>query len=170
MTLPKSRLLFLLALMVCMALLGGALYMQYGLGLEPCPMCIMQRIVLMGVALVCLIAVLHGPKSKGYRNYGIAAFVLSGFGVALAARQLWLQSLPPEQVPECMPSVDYMMEVLPFMEVLSYMLKGTGDCAEVVWRFLGLSIPGWTLVAFIGFSLFALIEVFRSMQSRTIFS
>lgn len=170
MTLPKSRLSFLLALLACLALLGGALYMQYGLGLEPCPMCVMQRIVLMAIALVCLITVLHGPESKGYRNYGIATLLFSGFGVALATRQLWLQSLPADQVPECMPSVDYMMEVLPFMEVLSYMLKGTGDCAEVVWQFLGLSIPGWTLVAFIGFALFSLIEVFRTRHPKAIFS
>ncbi|MCX4027110.1 disulfide bond formation protein B [Endozoicomonas sp. SM1973] len=170
MTLPKSRLLFLLALAVCLALLGGALYMQHGLGLEPCPMCIMQRIVFMAIALVCLIAVLHGPENKGYRIYGGIALLFSGFGVALASRQLWLQSLPADQVPECMPSVEYMIDVLPFTEVLGHMLTGTGDCAKVVWEFLGLSIPGWTLVAFICFTLFSLVEVFRQRGPRTLFS
>jgi disulfide bond formation protein DsbB len=91
---------------------------------------------------------LHGPQGFGVRVYGFLLAVSAGAGLGVAGRQLWLQSLPADQVPACGPSVDYMLEVLPWMEVLTTALRGTGDCAEVTWRFLGLSIPGWTAIFF----------------------
>ena len=118
------------------------------MGLEPCPLCWLQRFGFMGAGLVSLLAFLHGPRGFGNRVYGLLLIVAAGAGLAVAGRQLWLQSLPADQVPACGPSVDYMLEVLPWFEVLQTALKGTGDCAEVVWRFLGLSIPGWTAVFF----------------------
>ncbi len=114
-------------------------------------MCWLQRFGFMGAGgLVSLLAFLHGPSGFGNRVYGLLLIVAAGAGLAVAGgRQLWLQSLPADQVPACGPSVDYMLEVLPWFEVLQTALKGTGDCAEVVWRFLGLSIPpGWTAVFF----------------------
>jgi disulfide bond formation protein DsbB len=102
----------------------------------------------MGAGLVALLAFLHGPSGWGVRVYGLLLALSAGAGLGVAGRQLWLQSLPPDQVPACGPSVDYMLEVLPWLDVLKTALKGTGDCAEVVWRFLGLSIPGWTAIFF----------------------
>ena len=87
--------------------------------------------------------------------------VSAGAGLAMAGRQLWLQSLPADQVPACGPSVDYMLDVLPWMEVLTTALKGTGDCAEVTWRFLGLSIPGWTAIFFLLLVIVGLVMLFR---------
>ncbi|MDX1755201.1 MAG: disulfide bond formation protein B [Marinobacter sp.] len=142
------RLVFALIFVVCAALLGTAFYMEYGMGLEPCPLCWLQRYAFMAVALVSLLALLHNPVAVGQRIYGLLLAVFAGTGLGLAGRQLWLQSLPEDQVPACGPSVDYMLEVLPWMDVLKTALRGTGDCAEVVWRFLGLSIPGWTAVFF----------------------
>ncbi|MBS8241887.1 disulfide bond formation protein B [Marinobacter lipolyticus] len=143
-----SRLVFSGIFVVCAALLGVAFYMEHVMGLEPCPLCWLQRFGFMGAGLVSLLAVLHNPRGFGIRVYGLLMALTAGAGLAVAGRQLWLQSLPEDQVPACGPSVDYMLDVLPLTEVLTTALRGTGDCAEVVWRFLGLSIPGWTAVFF----------------------
>ena len=101
------------------------------------------------------------PPWVGARVYGVLLSVSAGAGLAMAGRQLWLQSLPADQVPACGPSVDYMLDVLPWMEVLTTALKGTGDCAEVTWRFLGLSIPGWTAIFFSLLVIVGLVMLFR---------
>ncbi|ONF44799.1 disulfide bond formation protein B [Marinobacter lutaoensis] len=143
-----SRWVFAGIFLVCAALLAVAFYMEHIMGLEPCPLCWLQRFGFMGAGLVALLAFLHGPSGWGIRVYGLLLALSAGAGLGVAGRQLWLQSLPPDQVPACGPSVDYMLEVLPWLDVLKTALKGTGDCAEVVWRFLGLSIPGWTAIFF----------------------
>jgi len=135
------------------------------MGLEPCPLCWLQRFGFMGAGAVSLLAVLHNPKGVGVRVYGLLFAVTAGAGLGVAGRQLWLQSLPADQVPACGPSVDYMLEVLPWMEVLTTALQGTGDCAEVVWRFLGLSIPGWTAVFFTLLVITGLVLLFRPAKS-----
>ncbi|MFN2362131.1 MAG: disulfide bond formation protein B [Marinobacter sp.] len=144
----NSRAVFILIFLLCAGLLGVAFYMEHFMGLEPCPLCWLQRFGYMAAGLVSLLAALHGPQGFGIRIYGLLLVVSAGAGLGVAGRQLWLQSLPADQVPACGPSVDYMLDVLPWMEVLTTALKGTGDCAEVTWRFLGLSIPGWTAVFF----------------------
>lgn len=144
----NGRALFALVFVICAGLLGVAFYMEYVVGLEPCPLCWLQRFGFMGAGLVSLAAALHGPGQTGMRLYGVLLALTSGAGLGMAGRQLWLQSLPADQVPACGPSVDYMLEVLPLSEVLMTALKGTGDCAAVVWRFLGLSIPGWSAIFF----------------------
>jgi disulfide bond formation protein DsbB len=116
----------------------------------------------MAAGLVSLLAALHGPGNVGTRIYGFLMVAGSGAGLAVSGRQLWLQSLPADQVPACGPSVDYMLDVLPWMEVLTTALRGTGDCAVVTWQFLGLSIPGWTSVFFVLLILVGLVLMFRS--------
>ena len=143
-------------------MMGTALaYFQYYLQLEPCPMCIMQRVAVMSIAAVLLVATLHNPVGWGIRVYGALVTLLAGAGAAIAGRHVWLQSLPPDQVPECGPGLDYILEVFPLSEAVQMVLRGSGECAEVLWRFLGLSIPGWTLVAFSGFILYGLFFVIR---------
>lgn len=156
------RLVFTLVFVVCAALLGTAFYMEYVKGLEPCPLCWLQRYAFMAVGIVSLVAALHNPAALGRRLYGVLLAVFAGLGLGLAGRQLWLQSLPADQVPACGPSVDYMLEVLPWLDVLKTALRGTGDCAEVVWRFLGLSIPGWTAVFFSIMVVTGLVMLVRS--------
>jgi disulfide bond formation protein DsbB len=110
---------------------------------------------------VLLVATLHNPVGWGIRVYGALVTLLAGAGAAIAGRHVWLQSLPPDQVPECGPGLDYILEVFPLSEAVQMVLRGSGECAEVLWRFLGLSIPGWTLVAFSGFILYGLFIVIR---------
>jgi disulfide bond formation protein DsbB len=141
--------------------------MEHVMGLEPCPLCWLQRFGFMGAGLVSLLAALHGPRGFGTRIYGFFLVLTAGAGLGVAGRQLWLQSLPADQVPACGPSVEYMLEVLPFFDVLSTALKGTGDCAEVVWRFLGLSIPGWSAILFAVLVVTGLVLLFRRPRSNS---
>ena len=147
-TLTIRRLVFLFAFLVPAGLLAVAFYMEHVMGLEPCPLCWLQRFAFMAVCAVGLVAVLHNPGDIGGRVYGLLLALAAGIGLGLASRQLWLQSLPADQVPACGGSVDFMLQMFPLMDVLAMALKGTGDCAKVVWTFLGLSIPGWTAVFF----------------------
>ena len=161
MAIPNFRLLHFLAFLSAVALMAGAFFFEYIMELEPCPLCMSQRIVIIAIGITALIAALHNPQGHGKRKYGAAVLLFAIIGAGLAIRQLYLQGLPPGQAPACLPSLDYLVDVLPVMELMSVMLSGTGDCAEVQWRFLGLTIPGWTLVCFIGYGCFGAIELLR---------
>ncbi|MCZ6889048.1 MAG: disulfide bond formation protein B [Gammaproteobacteria bacterium] len=123
-----------------------ALVLENAYGLAPCPLCMMQRIWIMIAALVALVGIWHNPRLGIYPLLTLIA-ALTGAGFSL--RQLWLQHLPADQVPSCGPGLEYMIESFPFSDVLRAMTFGTGSCADVVWSFLGLSIPAWALVGFI---------------------
>lgn len=157
----SHRLIYLIGFLGCAALLAVALYFQYVEELEPCPLCIMQRVFFVLVGLTCLVAFVHNPTTWGNKVYGIigAGFALAG--AAIAGRHVWLQNLPPDQVPECGPGLDYMLRVFPMRKVIDMVFTGSGECAEVLWRFLGLTIPGWSLVAFVVIIVLALYQAFR---------
>lgn len=146
---------------ICSSLMLIAwLYFQLFLGLEPCPLCMTQRGFVVLVGLTAMIAWLHNPARLGQRIYAVVGFIFAGLGAAVAGRHTWLQSLPEDQQPACGPSLEYMFDVLPFSEALRVLFQGDGNCAEVLWSFLGLSIPGWTLVAFIGLMVINSWQVF----------
>ena len=137
----------LLGFMACLALMGYALYAQHILGLEPCPLCIFQRVAVILLGMVFLVAALHGPGRAGRSVYALLVFTAAAAGAGVAGRHLWLQSLPPERVPACGPGLDYMLEAFPFTEMLQTVLSGSGECAQVDWRFLGLAMPAWVLIS-----------------------
>lgn len=143
-----------------------AFYFQYVMGLEPCPLCMMQRGAVIAVGGVALVAALHNAKAWGMRIYALLLLLFASAGAALSIRHLWLQSLPEGQAPACGPSFEYMMDAYPLMQVLKIAMQGTGDCAKVVWQFLGLSIPGWMLLAFAGMALVSLVVLLRSPEQR----
>lgn len=159
-----QRTLFTLGFLLCVALMATALYFQYVMGLEPCPLCIFQRVFVIGAGVVLLIGAIHNPGALGRRIYGVVVALTAGLGAALAGRQVWLQSLPPDRVPECGVGLDYMLEAFPLTKTIKLVLRGTGDCAEILWTFLGLSIPGWTLIIFCGFVLFGFLFVFARAE------
>ena len=163
----KPRTLYALGFVMCVVMMGTAIfYFQRFLGLEPCPLCILQRFVVISLGMVLLVATIHGPGGWGNRVYGGLIMLLAGSGAAVAGRHVWLQSLPADQVPECGPGLDYILEVFPLSEALKLVLHGSGECAKVEWQFLGLSIPGWTLIAFSGFILFGLIQLLHRRDSH----
>ena len=158
--LPPRRIGYLLGFFVCAGLMGYALYLQYVMDLEPCPLCILQRVAVIAMGLVFLIAGLHNPGRAGAGVYALLQLVIGGTGAAIAARQVWIQSLPKDQVPACGMGLDYMLETLPFTDALQKIFEGSGECAEKGWEFLHLSIAGWTLVFFVAMiaASFALIR------------
>jgi disulfide bond formation protein DsbB len=131
-------------------------YIQHVLGLEPCPLCVAQRVAMVATALVFLGAAIHAPRGRGAWAWsGLAALTAAG-GAGIAGRHVWLQGLPPDQVPACGPTLEYLMEMLPFTDVIRTVLRGDGNCAVIDWSFLGLSLPGWSLVGFVALALYAL--------------
>lgn len=153
-----ARTWFSLGLLACVGLICAALYFQYAQGLNPCPLCISQRIAVVAIGVVFLAAVLHNPGRAGIRVYAVMGFLASAAGAAVAGRHVWLQHLPPDEVPECGPGLEYMFTNFPITQTLKFMLSGTGDCAKVDWTLLGQSMPVWTLVAFIGLALVSLAQ------------
>jgi disulfide bond formation protein DsbB len=133
----------------CLGLIGYALFAQYGLGLEPCPLCILQRVSVITAGVLFLLALLHDPGDRGARVYGVLIDLAALAGIAVAARQIWIIAQPPGSVAECGASLDYMMAVLPWHEVLAKVLTGSGECAKVDWMFLGLNMPTWVLMALV---------------------
>lgn len=161
MILPSSRIINMMIFLGCAGLMGIALYFEHVEGLEPCYLCVMQRVMVITTGLIALIAVVHNPAKLGIRLYA-SLTALSAFGGGLfSIRQLWLQSLPKDQVPACGPSLDYMIDVFPLLDVVRMLIKGDGSCAEILWSMFGISMPGWVLVAFIGLLLISLYQWFR---------
>lgn len=139
---------------VCGGLLCGALIMEHAFGMAPCPLCLMQRIWFFFAGVPALISLIHNPRWGIYPLLTIAASMVGG---GFSTYQLWLQSLPADQVPACGPDMAYMFENFPLTDVLKMMTRGTGDCAEVAWQF-GLTIPGWALVGFLGIIALAVMQ------------
>lgn len=142
----SSQTLALWILAVTGALLFGALVMEHIFAMVPCPLCLMQRIWFFAAGLFAFIGLMHDPRWGIYPLLSIASAVVGG---GFSVRQLYLQSLPEDQVPACGPDIAYMIDAFPLQDLLAAMTRGTGDCAAVSWQFLGLSIPGWALVGFV---------------------
>lgn len=158
---PSVRQTHGLIVIACTLLLAVALYMEYVMGLVPCPLCMTQRVFVFLVGLLALLAFVHHPQGWGRRVYASLGLLAAIIGGGFSSRQLWLQSLPPERVPACGPDLYYMLDVFPFLETVKVMLTGDGNCAEVSWTFLGVSIPGWTLVAFVGLAALHIWQLVR---------
>ncbi len=159
--LPGRRAAYLLGALVCAGLMAWALWLQYGLNLDPCPLCSVQRLVVISIGIVFLIAAAHGPGRLGAGIYAGLVLVLGTFGAVIAFRHVWIQHLPKDQVPACGMGLDYMLETLPLADVFAKVFRGTGECAEAGWYFLGLAIPAWTFVFFFAMTIVALVLVRR---------
>jgi disulfide bond formation protein DsbB len=161
----RPRVWFFLAALCCSGLLGFAIYVQYALFEDPCPLCILQRIAFMWIGLVALVAAVHNPGRVGRFVYA-ALLILGGIaGAVVAGRHVWLQSLPPDQVPQCGMGLNYMLETMPFGEVFSQVFYGSGECAQIGWTFAGLSMPWWTLFWYIGFALITALVVVKTSDA-----
>lgn len=162
----NPRPFFLIILIVCAGLLGFGYYLQFVEGLDPCPLCVFQRIAYLAVLAVAFVGLLHGPGKTGSMIYSGLASLCALIGAGIAGRQVWLQHLPPDQVPECGPGLDFMLEVFPLSEAISMVFSGSGECAEVEWSFLSLSIAEWSLIWFIALALAGTIYIIQLYRQR----
>jgi disulfide bond formation protein DsbB len=136
---------------VCAALIGFALYVEHGMFMLPCPLCILQRFVFATMGLVGLVAALHDPRSRaGRAAYGLGIGLLGLLGAGIAGRHVWLQLQPPTGFASCGGmGLGYLWESLGPIDALAAAMSGSADCSKIDWTFLGLSMPAWTLVCYL---------------------
>ena len=147
MMLVTKRHLLLTGFLISVLLIVYVLYTQYVLGLEPCPLCILQRMAVIALGLSFLLLALRPPQRKQAKLLAsLLLMMISSAGVGIAARHVWIQNLPPDKVPGCGPGLDFMMANFPLSEVLEMVFSGSGECAEISWSFAYLSMPAWALI------------------------
>ena len=143
----NRRLLNVAGFAVCAALLAYALYSQLQLGLEPCPLCVFQRIGVASLAVMFLLAALHDPRSRtGRYTYALLIALAALATLGVAARHVYVQSLPPGALPSCGAPLAVLLKFTPLWQVIRKVLTGSGECGVVNWRFLGLAMPAWVAV------------------------
>ncbi len=145
----SNRWLYLAAVLVICAMFGGALYIQYVLHHDPCPLCMIQRFIFIALGVLFAVATLHGPKRAGARVYAALISLVALSGVGVAGRHIWIQHLPEDEVPACGPGLNYMLDNFPMSEVLKELMHGSGECAQRGWSFLGLNLPEWSLIWYV---------------------
>ncbi len=148
--LPNKRLLNIAGALMCATMMGVALYAQHVMLLDPCPLCILQRIAVIGLGIVFLAAAVQGSGLVAGRVYSGIIVLLSIAGAGVAAWHVHLQNLPADEVPSCGPGLKYMVDNFPLRDALGMIFKGSGECADVAWRLLGLSMPTWVVIALLG--------------------
>jgi len=161
----NSRIWFFLGFLGCVFLLSMGAYFQFVEGLDPCPLCISQRIAILLTGLVFLIAAIHNPGQKGVTAYATLGAITALCGAAISTRHVWIQHLPADKVPECGPGLDYVLQNFPLSETIKLMLSGTGDCAKVDWTMLGFSMPAWTLLAFLMLATLSLLQIWNYKEA-----
>jgi protein dithiol:quinone oxidoreductase len=151
---------------LCLASVMGmafALYLEHGQGLTPCPLCVFQRIGLIGLGLISLVALIHNPVSNAFKRfYAFLGSLSILWSAGVAARHVWLQNLPPEKVPSCGPGLEYWLDTLPMASVLQQVLSGSGECAVVDWTLLGFSLPVWS---FLFFGVLLIISIWQLIRN-----
>ena len=160
----SARQIYLIIFLAVGGLIGYAAYSMKILGLEPCPLCITQQFFYSIVGITAFIAFNHNPRELISRFYAAIIFFASAAGIWVAGRQVWLQSLPEDEVPLCGPPLEYILEVFPFGDLLNALFIGDGNCAEISWQFLGLSMAGWS---FIWFTLFLILSILIVLKSKS---
>jgi len=147
-----------LGFIACAVLMGYALYAQHVLGLEPCPLCIFQRVAVITVGVLFLLAALHNPRSsKGAFAYGLVINLAVLAGIGISARHIWIQAQPPGSVAACGADLNYLLDILPLTEVINKVLFGSGECGKVDWTLLGLSMPWWVLISLVALGAWAVL-------------
>jgi disulfide bond formation protein DsbB len=145
-SLQNRRLLNVAGFLVCAAMMGFALYAQYVLMLMPCPLCVLQRVAVIGLGFVFLLAAVHHPDGAGKKIYSFFLGIVGLSGAGVAAWHVRMQNLPADEIPSCGPGLGYMLDNFPLGDAMRMVFEGSGECAEVMWRFLGLTMPTWVLV------------------------
>ncbi|MDH4106746.1 MAG: disulfide bond formation protein B [Gammaproteobacteria bacterium] len=152
----NRRLLNLAGLLACAGMMGFALYVQHVLYYDPCPLCVLQRIAVISMGAIFLVATVHGTDGAFRWVYAALIGLAGAGGAGVAARHVWLQHLPADKVPSCGPGFDYLVDTLPLADALKKIFSGSGECANVDWSLLGLSMPAWVLIAVVPLALFGI--------------
>jgi disulfide bond formation protein DsbB len=160
----SSRFTYFTALVVVSIMIGITFYLQIYAHVNPCPLCILQRFALVGLGVIFFSGALLRLERSGKLTIAALAYLFALIGALLAARQVWIQHLPPSASPDCGASLEYMLQVLPLLQVLQHILSGSAECSLVDWRFLNLSLAEWSLVSFCGFLFFTAYLFFTALR------
>ncbi len=155
------RPMMLLGFLITASMFGAAMYMQHIMYLDPCPLCIVTRVIVLILAILFLGALVINPLAIGRRIFGVMFTLASLAGVIVSSRHSWLQHFPPPPNSSCGPGLNYWMDNLPASEVIQNVFKGTAECSAVSWTLFGLSIPEWSFLIFVGFLFFSLRLLFK---------
>ncbi|MBI2792775.1 MAG: disulfide bond formation protein B [Gammaproteobacteria bacterium] len=158
------RPLFAYLFIFSLCLLSGSFILQFHYHLEPCPLCIIDRIIVFFLTIFFVIALFHNPKGRINHIYCITGFLLSLMGMLSTTRHLWIMHLPPDQVPECGPGLEYLFGTLPPTEAFLAVIRGSGECATKNSELFGLSLPAWTLIAFIVLAIGCLLPLWAKKR------
>lgn len=159
------RLYSFLPFFITVCFLSFALYTEKYLFLNPCPLCMVQRYVYVLIGLLFFITYIKPPINWGRKFFGIVISLVSLFGMLVAGWNVRMQHLPPDEVPACGASLDIMLDTFPLKDIIAELINGSGDCHEVVWSFLGLSMPTWSFICFLGFFLYTIF--WTTLKKRT---
>lgn len=162
--LDRPRFANFLGALACAALMAYALFAEKVLGLPPCPLCMFQRVGVIALGIVFLVAAIHDPKRWGGRVYALLIVAAAGIAIGVAVRHLYIQSLPPGTVPACGATLDYMLDVFPLLDVVKQVLTGGGECAKIDWRFLGLTMPAWVLISASALAIYGVVVNARARK------
>lgn len=157
----SRRLINALGFVICSLLLTYAYYLEFYQNLQPCPLCTLQRLAFAVLGFVFLIAAVHNPWRWGGKIYAALIALTAGIGAGIAGRHVWLQIRQPEEAVVCLPGLDYLLKAFPFTEALHLVLFESGDCSGIDWTFLGLSMPTWTLLAFLSLGMVGTVRNWR---------
>lgn len=147
MNFPRPRYFNILGFLLCAAMMAYALYAEHVLFLMPCPLCVFQRMAVIALGIVFLLSAIQNPSGSGRKIYAALVAVSATAGVVVAGRHVWLQNLPEDQVPTCGPGFGYIFESFPLGEALALIFAGSGECADIDWIFVGLTMPTWVLIS-----------------------
>ena len=156
------RHIHLIIFLIVGSLLGYAAYSMKVLGLEPCTLCITQQFFYCLIGLSSFVAFFHDPVTTTSRVYSFFISLFSLAGIWISGRQIWLQGLPEDKVPLCGPPLEYIIDVFPFADILNALFMGDGNCAEIPWKFLGLSMAGWSLIWFVVIFILSILAIRKS--------
>lgn len=159
----SDRWFYSFGVLIVLGLIGGALYLQYGLREDPCPLCMIQRLIFIAIGVLFFIAAIHNAGRIGRWAYSILIALTALGGVGVASRHIWLQHLPKDQVPACGPGLEFMLQNFPMAEVWTELMHGSGECATKGWTFLGLGLPELAMTWYVILGLFA---IFIAVKNR----
>jgi len=160
-----GRVGYLLGFIASFGLVGLALFIQQTYHLEPCPLCISQRIAFMALGISFLLAALHNPKNMGRKFYGLLQLVAAVTGAGIASRHIWIQANPDKVMAECGAGFDYIFQSFPMKRALDLVFKGTGECTTIDWTLFGLTIPQLSLICFVGLAIYAILLAFLKSKA-----
>jgi disulfide bond formation protein DsbB len=150
---------------IVVALMSYALFAEHVLGLAACPLCVFQRMAFIGLGAIFLAAAIHSPAAAVARVYGLLGLAAAAVGAVIAGRHVYIQNLPADQVPACGPGLDYIMDAFPLLQAVELVFTGSGECAEVTWSFLGVSMPGWAFIWFVLLAGLILVANWKRLSS-----